>query len=181
MARRSKTTGRKKKPDGKRSSNGGLPDPLGEMILKPIDNKLLGVILNNARMTNIEIAKRIGSSEATVRRRIQHMIENGSISGFSVNIDYKRMGVNFIRVLVYLDVNNKVLSKIVKGLTDLDEAYYIYQIVGSRFNVLCGFVFPDLEAMDTFLDHIHQLDGIEKIEYYLITEDYIIYPCDMKL
>lgn len=181
MARKSKTTGTKKNPCRKKTSERRLPDPLGEGLLKSIDKKILGIILNNARMTNIEIAMRIGSSEATVRRRIQYMIENGLISGFSVNVDYKRMGVNFIRVLVYLDVDNKALSKVVNEFSDMSEAYYVYQILGSRFNVLCGYVFQNLEAMDSFLDYIHQIEGIETIEYYLITEDYITYPCDLKL
>jgi DNA-binding Lrp family transcriptional regulator len=148
-------------------------------ILKDIDLKILNVLHTNARMSNIDLAKVVGASEATVRRRIQYMIEQEIIQGFSVNINYNKMGSEFIEIVVYIQVEEKQINDLIKLISPMPEAYYVHRVVGDSCNVVCGMVFPDLVVMEKFIDSLHNFKNIQDIRYNMISQKYVSHPCDM--
>lgn len=52
-----------------------------------LDKKILGILSTNARMPFKDVAAECGVSRAAVHQRVQHLIDNGVItgSGFYVN------------------------------------------------------------------------------------------------
>ncbi len=51
-----------------------------------VDKVILGMLKENSRISNVEIAKKIGLSEGGVRHRIQTLYERGIIKKFTIDI-----------------------------------------------------------------------------------------------
>ena len=64
--------------------------------LDAFDRRILAVLLENARATNVEIADKVGLSEAPCLRRIRRMEAEGVIRGYTARLDPEAIGIGFI-------------------------------------------------------------------------------------
>ncbi|MGH8229997.1 MAG: Lrp/AsnC family transcriptional regulator, partial [Steroidobacteraceae bacterium] len=55
--------------------------------LDELDRRILRALTANARATNVEIARRVGLSEAPCSRRIHRLEQSGVITGYGVRVD----------------------------------------------------------------------------------------------
>jgi DNA-binding Lrp family transcriptional regulator len=69
-----------------------------------LDFKILEILAKDARISAVEIAKKINSTVDTVKNRIKRLIKKDVIQGFRVNIDYAKLGFRFYKVNI--NVNN---------------------------------------------------------------------------
>ncbi|MBC7133392.1 MAG: Lrp/AsnC family transcriptional regulator [Roseovarius sp.] len=60
--------------------------------LDPIDRKILSELQANGRMTNVELAKRVGISAPPCLRRVRALEEQGFIRGYHADIDPRALG-----------------------------------------------------------------------------------------
>ena len=63
-----------------------------------LDKKILSILSNNARMPFKDVAAECGVSRAAVHQRVQHLIENGVITGSSFNVNPKSLGYSIWNV-----------------------------------------------------------------------------------
>ena len=56
------------------------------MKLDDTDTKIIEMLKNDARMSNVSIAKAVGITEGAVRWRIKRLVETGVIKRFSVEV-----------------------------------------------------------------------------------------------
>ena len=59
--------------------------------LDPIDRHILAELQADGRMTNVELAKRVGISAPPCLRRVRTLEEQGYIRGYHANIDARRL------------------------------------------------------------------------------------------
>ncbi|KEJ96616.1 Lrp/AsnC family transcriptional regulator [Pseudosulfitobacter pseudonitzschiae] len=60
--------------------------------LDPIDRKILAELQADGRMTNVELAKRVGISAPPCLRRVRTLEESGYIRGFHADVDAHVLG-----------------------------------------------------------------------------------------
>ena len=60
--------------------------------LDPIDRKILAELQADGRMTNVELAKRVGISAPPCLRRVRALEEQGYIRGYHADIDARELG-----------------------------------------------------------------------------------------
>jgi DNA-binding Lrp family transcriptional regulator len=60
--------------------------------LDPIDRKILKELQDDGRMTNVELARRVGISAPPCLRRVRALEEAGYITGYRALLDGKRLG-----------------------------------------------------------------------------------------
>ncbi|WP_323038411.1 Lrp/AsnC family transcriptional regulator [Gemmobacter sp.] len=60
--------------------------------LDPIDRHILAELQADGRMTNVELAKRVGISAPPCLRRVRTLEEQGYIRGYHANIDARELG-----------------------------------------------------------------------------------------
>ena len=60
--------------------------------LDPIDRKILAELQGDGRMTNVELAKRVGISAPPCLRRVRTLEEQGYIQGYHADIDTRELG-----------------------------------------------------------------------------------------
>lgn len=83
-----------------------------------LDKKILGILSANARLPFKDVAAECGVSRAAIHQRVQHLIENGVITGSSFEINPKALGLLYLtyvgmdleRGSMYRDVVNRLLS-----------------------------------------------------------------------
>ena len=57
-----------------------------------LDKKILSILSKNARIPFKDVAAECGVSRAAIHQRVQHMMENGIITGSSFNVNPKSLG-----------------------------------------------------------------------------------------
>lgn len=60
--------------------------------LDPIDRKILAELQGDGRMTNVELAKRVGISAPPCLRRVRTLEEAGYIRGYHAEVDARQLG-----------------------------------------------------------------------------------------
>ena len=83
-----------------------------------LDKKILGILSANARLPFKDVAAECGVSRAAIHQRVQHLIENGVITGSRFEINPKArgystctyVGMDLERGSMYRDVVNRLLS-----------------------------------------------------------------------
>ncbi len=65
-----------------------------KFVLDDIDWQILAELQNDGRMTNVELARRVGISAPPCLRRVRTLEENGFIEGFHAALDQKLLGLD---------------------------------------------------------------------------------------
>lgn len=60
--------------------------------LDPIDRRILAELQSDGRMTNVELARRVGISAPPCLRRVRTLEERGFIRGYHAEVDPRRLG-----------------------------------------------------------------------------------------
>lgn len=66
------------------------------------DKKILAELQANGRISNTDLARRVGLSESPCLRRVRNLEDEGVIAGYSAVLDRRRLG---FEMLAYVQVN----------------------------------------------------------------------------
>lgn len=64
------------------------------MDLDPIERQILRLLQSHGRMSNVELAERVGLSESPCFRRVKHLEQSGVIQGYAAVVDQRRLGLD---------------------------------------------------------------------------------------
>jgi DNA-binding Lrp family transcriptional regulator len=106
------------------------PDGAHGAALDRYDVAILGELQRDARLTNAELAARIGLSAAPTWRRVKWLEEQGYITGYRAEIDRRRIGLGVLAfVRVDAERNNaeatRVLEDRIRALPEVISCHYI--------------------------------------------------------
>jgi len=134
----------------------------------PIDLKILEELKKDGRKSFNEISDIIEKTEATVRRRVSKMQEEGTIKRFTVEYELDTKPKTSATIKVEPDF--KEIKRILVELKKIDEITAIWRLSGD-----CGlFMKVDIESIEQFNplieDKISQIAGIKIVETCFITD-----------
>jgi DNA-binding Lrp family transcriptional regulator len=123
------------------------------------DIKLLRALQQDGRLTNNDLAERVGLSASQCSRRRMALEEAGVIEGYQAVLSAEALGLGvlaFIRVTLatHSPDNAKRFVRLIEGIEDVQEAY---SLTGEA-DYLVKMAVPDLKALsrilnDVFLPH----------------------------
>ncbi len=105
------------------------------MKLDILDLKILEALQKSSMLTPklSEIAKEVGTTNATVYRRIAALKKSNVIMGHTTNIDSRLIGKS-VKAFIYMDLTKPLLAedkiKAVAKLTEMDSVEAIYEPIG---------------------------------------------------
>ncbi len=137
------------------------------MPVDDLDIKILNELSDNCRDSNIQIAKRLRTSEATVRRRIRLMEENGIILGFSPQINYALVE-DPVKVYISLKVDEAHRSRVIKKLCKHPYSLEVYSITGDS-DILAVMFFSKVINYKEFVDEIKRLRNVKRATVQTVT------------
>ena len=130
------------------------------------DRRILEVIQEDARISNTELADRIGLSPSPCWRRVRTLEENGVIERYVTLVNAKAVGLP-ITVFATVTLEKQVesaLESFEKAVTERPEVMECNLMTG-EFDYLLRVVVPDLTAYERFLmDHLTRIKGIASIK-----------------
>jgi DNA-binding Lrp family transcriptional regulator len=123
--------------------------------LDAIDWQILAELQADGRITNVELAKRVGISAPPCLRRVRNLEERGFIQGYHARLDHKQLGIS---VLAYAMVGlssqaEADLQSFIETIENMPEVLECHMLSGEiDFILKCQT--PDLESFQDFIINV---------------------------
>lgn len=117
-----------------------------------IDRGILKNLQDDGRLTNAELAERVGLSPTPCLRRVKALEESGVIAGYRAELDRGRLGLG-LTVMVGVKVDghrDESATTIQAAFNRMPEVVSCHLISGDA-DFLLEVVLPDLQAYEAFL------------------------------
>jgi Lrp/AsnC family leucine-responsive transcriptional regulator len=120
--------------------------------LDAIDRRIIAELQSDARLTNVELAQRIGLSPSPCLRRVKRLEDDQYIEGYRAMLRREQVGLAFS---VFLSVkidghSNQRALKFEKAVVAMPEVVACHLVSGDA-DYLLEVVVPDLEHYQRFL------------------------------
>lgn len=125
---------------------------MGPHVLDEIDEKILACLQEDARLTNVELADRVGLSPAPCLRRVQALREAGVIRKSVTLLDAAAVGLGvtvFVHISLDLQAEHR-LQIFESAIMDRPEVLECYLMTGDS-DYMLRVVVPDVTAYQRFL------------------------------
>jgi Lrp/AsnC family leucine-responsive transcriptional regulator len=138
-----------------------------EVSIDETDHKILSILAKDARISTLEIARRLDITPNTVKYRIKKLVDNGIILCFRERIGIKKLGYQRNKVVLTLqNMTEEKTMKMMEFLKQNPNVVYVTEAVG------CGDFEFEVDVKDNNELHMH----INKIreEFGDLIKDYDI-------
>ncbi|SHG74662.1 Lrp/AsnC family transcriptional regulator [Halobaculum gomorrense] len=131
-----------------------------------LDRRILNLLRRDARTPYTEIAEEVGTSEGTVRNRVDRMTDEGVIERFTVTTRTGNVKA-MVEISVDMNVNTSAVSD---RLADWEEVDFVWQVSGQEDIVLIVDC-VDTRAVNELITRARELEEIEGTKTRLILDE----------
>ena len=120
--------------------------------LDEIDMRLLGELQDEGRITNVELAQRVGLTAPPCLRRVRALEESGVIRGYHAELDPARLGFA-LTVFAMVSLKSQAedaLREFEAAMRDLPEVREVHMLNG-EIDFILKIVAHDLQGFQEFL------------------------------
>ena len=120
--------------------------------LDPIDRKILAELQADGRMTNVELAKRVGISAPPCLRRVRALEEQGFIRGYHADVDARELGFE-VQVFASVGLASQAEADL-RAFEDRCRAWPLVRachMLNGEVDFILRCVAPDLSTFQSFL------------------------------
>lgn len=135
-----------------------------------LDREILFHLRQDGRLTNVELAKRVGLTPPPCLRRVKRLEDAGIITGYRARIDPAAAGRGFdVVVSLEISVNDlRTVEELETAISSYDEVVEFHRLFG-RPDYLLRVAVEDQEAFETFLTtRIMGLRAVARVDSHLI-------------
>ncbi len=141
--------------------------------LDPIDRKILAELQADGRMTNVELASRVGISAPPCLRRVRTLEENGYIRGYHADVDARELGFE-VQVFAMVGLQSQAEADLsafearCAGWPLVRECH----MLNGEVDFLLKCVAPDLSTFQTFLtEQLTAAENVASVKTSLVIRD----------
>lgn len=130
--------------------------------LDRIDKQILKELVKDGRKSTVEIADKVGLSSTPCGRRIRQLEDDGFISGYSVNLSPKALGLH-ICVLISVKLNRHAPDGHEQFIREIESHPEVseYILVAGNYDYLLRVWVEDTGALTIFVANV--LQGIPSV------------------
>ena len=133
-------------------------------LIDNVDRKILSFLVNNARMSFLEIARECGISGAAVHQRVRKMETNGIITGSRMTIKPSNLGLDVCAFIsLSLSEENKY-QEVVDALKHVPEIVECHFVTGHASLLLKVYCFDNDHLMETLLNTIQRIPYVQSTD-----------------
>lgn len=102
--------------------------------LDRIDRAILVALQQNARLTNKELAARVGLAESSCHERVKRLMQGGVLRGFHADVDPRVLGTG-LQALVAVRLarhTSAAVASFRQAMLDLPEALAVFHVAGAN-------------------------------------------------
>lgn len=120
--------------------------------LDKIDFKILKILQENGRITNIQLSNEIGLSPAPTLERVRKLEQSGFIKSYHAKVDEEMLGLN-IMTYVQISINYSsadAIQEFSNKIQKMEEIVECHHIAGSS-DYLIKIISKDMKSYEDFL------------------------------
>ena len=127
-----------------------------------LDHRLLALLRSDARRSVASLAAELDASRATIRARLDRMLQSGVVSGFTIVVRDPAQN-HHVRAIALIAVEGKGVEKVMRRLHGFPEVRRLHSTNG-RWDIVAELVTGTLADFDRLLHRIREIDGITATE-----------------
>ena len=138
-----------------------------------LDKKILGILSQNARMPFKDVAAKCGVSRAAIHQRVQHLVENGVITGSGYYINPKSLGYT---TCTYVGLNlerGSMYKEVVARMNTIPEIIECHFTTGPYTMLLKLYAKDNEQLMDLLNNQMQSIPGVVSTETLISLEQSI--------
>ncbi|MCB2012502.1 MAG: Lrp/AsnC family transcriptional regulator [Geminicoccaceae bacterium] len=139
-----------------------MTDPLDDVLRR----KILVELQRNGRLTNQELAERVGASPSPVWRRVRDMEESGVIRRYAALLDPEAVGIGecvFAQVTIEKH-NREMYQNFERVVGSLPEVLECYALTGDADFILKIHVRSVRDYDRLLTDHLFRIPGVQHLK-----------------
>ncbi|HUU64519.1 MAG TPA: Lrp/AsnC family transcriptional regulator [Dehalococcoidales bacterium] len=137
-------------------------------VMDELDRRLVTELAKDARQSSAELSRKLGVSETTVRRRIEHLEEHGVIA-FTAILNPAKLGYTIVAIIA-LEVDLGSIDKVSESLALCPNVRYVSLCTGNH-DLFIGTWFHSSAELTQFVkDYLAKVPGIRKSETFVILD-----------
>ncbi|MDR0953947.1 MAG: Lrp/AsnC ligand binding domain-containing protein [Rikenellaceae bacterium] len=140
---------------------------MSKPILDVIDKKIISLLIKNARMPFLEIARECGVSGAAIHQRVKKLEETGVIIGAHLRIDPAALGYTISAYMGIRISDASFYNTTVESLRQIPEVVGCHFITGKYNAMLKVHCFDNEHLMQVVFDKILQIKGVAQTETFI--------------
>ncbi len=140
------------------------------MNLDAVDHDILFHLRRDGRLTNVELAKRVGLTPPPCLRRVKRLEDAGIISGYRARIDTVAMGRAFeVVVAVEISINDlQTVEEFERAVASYDEVVDFHRLFG-RPDYFIRVAVADQAVFESFLtSRLMSLQAVARVDSHMI-------------
>lgn len=126
-----------------------------------LDTGLISLLRADARSPVSSLAQRLNVSRATVKARVDRLVETGIIQGFTITTGTQ--APSGVRSIMMVEVEGKATETVLRRLRGIPEVRSLYATNG-RWDIVAELETANLADFDEVLRRIRRIDGIAVTE-----------------
>ncbi|MDR0185705.1 AsnC family transcriptional regulator [Prevotella brunnea] len=138
-----------------------------------LDKKILGILSHNARIPFKDVAAECGVSRAAIHQRVQHLIENGVITGSSFCINPKSLGYT---TCTYIGLNlerGSMYKDVVERMSAIPEIIECHFTTGPYTMLVKLYAKDNEQLMNLLNNQLQTIPGVVSTETLISLEQSI--------
>ncbi|RRH78270.1 Lrp/AsnC family transcriptional regulator [Falsigemmobacter faecalis] len=133
--------------------------------LDAIDRRILDELQRDARISNVQLAARVGLSASPCLARVRRLEQEGFLKAYVALVPPEALGLSItVFIQVSLEMQHKAaLSRFETRVAEFPEVMECYLMTGDS-DYLLRVVVPDMEALQTFImQDLTEIPGVRNI------------------
>lgn len=131
------------------------------------DRKILAALRLNARASVTELSQSTGVSRATVKMRLDRMVENGTIRRFTIETNEEDK--DSIRAITTVELQGSMSRSVIKSLRRIPHITSLYSTNGA-WDLVAEIRTDNLQQFDRVLRQIREISGVLNSETSLLLD-----------
>jgi len=134
-----------------------------QLTIDRYDRQILAVLQQDGRISNQELADRIGLSPSPCLRRVRTLEEAGLIAGYRALLDAKKLGLTLMALIgISMDQHTpERFANLETAISEIPEVLECLLITGQQSDYQLKVVVRDMDAyQDLLLNKITRIQGV---------------------
>jgi Lrp/AsnC family leucine-responsive transcriptional regulator len=148
-------------------------DPGGTLVLDALDRQLLGYLQHDARLTSVELARRLKLSSAGLQKRVRKLEERGVIERYATLLSRRAVGLELLCFVQISLAHHRPRSveqfpETIRNMPEVLECHYLTGEVDYLLKVVVS-THQDLERF--LFEKLMKVSGVDRIRTSIVLKE----------
>ena len=140
------------------------------MFLDVIDIQILDLLKENSRLKLTNIASKLKLTPATIKYRIDRLVETGIIDKFTISINKRKVGIE-VSAFIVIYANSKAhIGAIIEALKSLTEFSKISVLMGGP-DIVTRISMSSMTELISLIKKINRIEEIQTFDTWFVIDE----------